>query len=172
MVWVFGYGSLVWRPAFPHLRRLPAYVEGFKRRFYQGSPDHRGVAGAPGRVVTLLPQEGARTWGLAYEVAAADEAAVLARLDHREKGGYARHRVTLHLRDLPPVEGLVYVATVDNPQYLGPAPLEDIADQVRSSVGPSGSNVEYVLQLARALDEMGAPDPHVTKLARLLGARW
>ncbi len=63
------------------------------------------------------------------------------------------------------MSALVYVATTDNPEYLGEAPLEEIAAQIQCSRGPSGDNRAYVLQLARALDEMGAPDPHVEALA-------
>jgi cation transport regulator ChaC len=45
---VFGYGSLVWRPAFPHVERRPACLHGWARRFWQGSPDHRGARGRSG----------------------------------------------------------------------------------------------------------------------------
>lgn len=184
-IWIFGYGSLVWRPAFAHRERRPARLRGFARRFWQGSTDHRGVPGAPGRVVTLVPDAAASCVGVAYrlEEAAAEE--VLNRLDHREKGGYARHRVRLELgtphaptadaeRPAPAAasgtaEGaLVYVATEANPNYLGPAPLEAIAAQVRGARGPSGPNAEYVLRLAEALRELGDEDPHVFALARLL----
>lgn len=167
-LWVFGYGSLVWRPAFEHRRREPARIRGWSRRFWQGSTDHRGVPGKPGRVVTLVPQADAECWGMVYEVAPADRARVLANLDHREKGGYARHEVPATLKSGESVHALVYLATPDNECYLGEAPLEAIARQVRASVGPSGPNVEYVVELARALAAMGAPDPHVEALARLV----
>lgn len=166
-LWVFGYGSLVWRPAFPHAERRAAYVRGWMRRFWQGSTDHRGVPGAPGRVVTLLPEPDARCWGTAYRVDREHAEEVVERLDHREQGGYERHRTTVYdAADHAPIgEALLYVATEDNPNWLGPAPVEDIAAQVRRSEGPSGDNVEYVLELARALREMGAHDPHVFGLA-------
>ncbi|MEO0321927.1 MAG: gamma-glutamylcyclotransferase [Myxococcota bacterium] len=166
-LWVFGYGSLVWRPAFPHRRRAPGYVRGWKRRFWQGSTDHRGVPGAPGRVVTLLPAPGERVMGMAYEVDASARADVLANLDHREQGGYARHEASVYGPDQTLVaEGaLVYVATPDNANYLGPAPVEAIAKQVVASRGPSGPNDEYVLALDAALLELGADDEHVRELA-------
>ena len=155
-MWVFGYGSLVWRPSIPFVEREPAWIGGWARRFWQGSTDHRGVPGAPGRVVTLVEEPGAVCWGMAYRVEAAERDAVLATLDHREKGGYDRREVTIHFRARDPVAGLVYLATPDNPNYLGPAPLDAIASQVRAASGPSGGNVEYVESLARALREMDA----------------
>jgi cation transport protein ChaC len=157
-LWIFGYGSLVWRPAFPHRQRRAAWVRGFRRRFWQGSTDHRGVPGAPGRVVTLVREADARCWGMAYEVAAPEVEEVIALLDHREKGGYERVEAELHLADESAAtrqrRGLLYLATAGNPNYLGPAPLAEIAGQVRAARGPSGHNVEYVLRLAEALLEM------------------
>jgi len=178
-LWVFGYGSLVWRPAFAFAERRPAVLHGFARRFWQGSTDHRGVPQAPGRVVTLVPDAAARCWGMAYRVAPAEVETVLAVLDHRESGGYERRRVALHdpaddaRGGRPWAEGTVYFATPDNPSYLGEAPLEGIAAQVRDAHGPSGANLEYVLRLAESLREHGAEDDHVFALEaalRRLGA--
>jgi cation transport regulator ChaC len=168
-LWIFGYGSLVWRPSFAFAERRTGFVRGYTRRFWQGSTDHRGVPGAPGRVVTLLPaSEHAICWGTVYRVEPGHEADVLASLDVREQGGYERHRVAVTHAEGSTPDVLVYVATPDNPNWLGEAPLAHIAEQVRCSVGPSGSNLEYVLSLADALAAMGARDEHVEALARLL----
>jgi len=170
-VWIFGYGSLVWRPDIPYAESRPAAIEGWTRRFWQGSTDHRGVPGAPGRVVTLVEEAGATCWGRAFLVTAADRDAVIDILDYREKGGYSLAEVGLRFAPAgDEAAGLVYIATPDNPNYLGPAPMPDIAAQVHASHGPSGANIEYVLRLAEALRHIGADDPHVFELERLLRA--
>jgi cation transport regulator ChaC len=167
-LWIFGYGSLVWRPAFPFAERRNCWIEGFTRRFWQGSTDHRGVPGAPGRVVTLLAEAGARCFGVAYRVADCEAAPILTALDHRERGGYERRELCLHFPDGSSAAGLSYVATPANPNYLGPAPLPVMAAQIARAHGPSGPNAEYVRELARALREMPADDPHVFELDALL----
>jgi|SRR5579859_1257703 len=174
--WVFGYGSLIWRPTFAYEERAVGWIEGWARRFWQGSTDHRGVPGAPGRVVTLVQEPGARCVGVAYRLAAAERDAVLAGLDHREKGGYERHEVDVHVRGAAGEAGrtlraLMYVATAANPEYLGPAADDALAAQIRASHGPSGSNTEYVLRLAEALRAIDAHDDHVFALADALAAR-
>ncbi len=167
-LWVFGYGSLVWRPAFAFAERRNAWIRGFTRRFWQGSTDHRGVPGSPGRVVTLLPEVGSSCYGVAYRVPESGVKCVLADLDHRERGGYDRRQVDLYFGDGTGTAGLVYIATPANPNYLGPAPLDAIAAQIAQARGPSGSNAEYVRELARSLREMPADDDHVFALDGLL----
>jgi cation transport protein ChaC len=172
-VWIFGYGSLIWRAAFPHVARRPARLEGWSRRFWQGSTDHRGVPGAPGRVVTLVRDPAALCAGVAYRIADPHVAQVLAELDERERGGYDRHAVPLHIAAGPgePAQvstGWVYVASENNPNYLGPASLADIAAVIRAAHGPSGPNLEYALRLAAELRALEAEDPEVFALERQL----
>lgn len=116
----------------------------------------------------MLPQEGGRVGGLAFLLAADVATEVLGRLDHRERGGYGRATVDLHpaAGGAPFATGLVYHATPDNPNYLGPADPEAIVAQILASAGPSGPNPEYLLRLDEALIELGLHDEHVHDLAR------
>jgi len=162
---VFGYGSLIYKVDFPYLEREPSSIVGWQRRFWQGSHDHRGTPRSPGRVVTLIPAPDVVCRGMAYLI----EHDVFEHLDHREKNGYERYpvRVSLDTSGLT-VDGLVYVAAEDNHAYLGPADLADVASHISRAHGPSGSNTDYLLQLADALRQLGDDDPHVYALEALL----
>jgi len=161
--WVFGYGSLIWRQDFPFLEARRGYIDGWERRFWQGSHDHRGVPHDPGRVVTLIESPSAKCVGRAFLV----EPEVFEHLDYREKNGYERHELAIHFSD-GSKPGVVYIAPIGNTAFLGDAPLAEIAAQIRRAEGPSGSNVEYLRQLARSLRELEAEDPHVFELEHLL----
>lgn len=169
-IWIFAYGSLIWRPDFEFSERRSGCVRGWSRRFWQASTDHRGVPGAPGRVVTLDHDPDAICWGLAYRVAPEAGDRVLAKLDHRESGGFERVslEVSLGADRGSTVCAITYVAGPANPNYLGHAPLPEIAEQVRGAHGPSGSNLEYALRLAESLRDHDIDDDHVFGIAELL----
>jgi cation transport regulator ChaC len=172
VIWLFGYGSLIWRPDLAFLERRAARVTGWERRFWQASWDHRGTPDAPGRVVTLIESPGALLWGVAYAVAASDWPGIVARLEHREQAGYRRLTLTAGLAAadragpvVAEVPAVVFIGGEDRDEFIGPEPLDATAAIVRRSRGPSGDNVEYVLALQRALAALGAPDPAVDALA-------
>ncbi len=169
-MWIFGYGSLIWRPDFEWVEREHGYVRDWQRRFWQGSTDHRGVPGAPGRVVTMLRAPGQTVWGTAYRIEGEVRDRVLRDLDHREKGGYERHELTVwsrHDKELLD-RALVYVATRENPHFLGPEDPHQMAAQIVRSHGPSGPNLEYLLELERSLrEDLDVEDEHVFELAAL-----
>ena len=115
--------------------------------------------------MTLVPSPGAVCRGMAYLI---DES-VFEHLDHREKNGYRRHEVAISLTDAgTAVTGVLYVADEGNHAFLGPAPDDEMAAHIARASGPSGSNRDYLLQLAQALHKLDAPDPHVHGLARLV----
>ncbi len=81
--WVFGYGSLMWRPGFAYLERRAAVLHGRRRAFCIYSVHHRGTPARPGLVLGLAP--GGSVRGVAYRVADADWADVVAYLREREQ---------------------------------------------------------------------------------------
>jgi cation transport regulator ChaC len=169
-LWIFGYGSLLWRPGFPFEEKRAALVRGFARRLAQGSPDHRGTPERLGRVATLERAPGAASGGLVYRVADRDAPEVLAALDVREQGGYDRLELDAELVEEPGgrVMAVTWVASPGNPYHLGPAPLAEVVAQIRAAVGPSGSNVEYVVRLDATLRALGFHDAHVAEVAAAL----
>ena len=105
---------------------------------------------------------------MAYEVLPASVPDVMAYLNHREKGGYTLHNVEFYPKEdnLITFPVYVYIATESNKEFLGDAPMADIARQVARSRGPSGENSEYLLQLAKAVREMGVDDDHLFELEK------
>ncbi|KAJ9130633.1 Gamma-glutamylcyclotransferase [Pleurostoma richardsiae] len=175
--WLFGYGSLIWKPP-PHFdRRVPGWVTGYVRRFWQ---DHRGTPEAPGRVVTLIERPHwekladhhatapEKVWGTAYRILAEKVVEVKEYLDIREINGYTIHYTPFYPADgSPPLRALVYIGTPQNDQFTGPQPVQTLAEHIYRSQGPSGLNQEYLLSLEHSLDELGpeSGDGHVTDLA-------
>ncbi|MFK7731280.1 MAG: gamma-glutamylcyclotransferase [Pseudomonadales bacterium] len=163
-IWLFGYGSLLYKIDFPILEQRKASIQDWARRFWQGSHDHRGTPDAPGRVLTLIEQAGSICQGLAFRV----EPQVFEHLDHREKNGYLRQLVTLNFEDGRQQQGLLYVADRTNAAWAGEASTAQIASQIKKSIGPSGRNDEYVLKLATALRELRYVDEHVFSIEQAL----
>jgi len=191
--------------------KCAGYIEGYKRRFWLASTDHRGVPESPGRVCTLIASEDSKekVWGVAYEVPTDDK--TQNDLDYREKGGYTRHATIFHRTsstettntdsdvcvggaipspechsislqneslnapsDIPAsIPVVVFIASSDVEEYLGPQSLESIADVISNSVGPSGKNSDYLLNLAEAARTLfpGVDDAHLYELERLVKER-
>eukprot|EP00898_Chlorokybus_atmophyticus_P004359 jgi/Chlat1/4924/Chrsp31S04842 len=178
-IWVFGYGSIIWRPGFVYSKRVEGYIKDYSRVFHQGNTDHRGTPDFPGRTVTLEHQPGAVTWGVAFCIEGDREAQrrALEYLDVREQQYDVRTHLPFYTdtADSPLVaKCLVYIASpnpASNPMYLGPAPLEELARQIAFAKGPSGHNHVYLFRLAEAMREMGVKDEelfHLDKLTRML----
>ncbi len=167
-LWLFGYGSIIWKTGFDYERAELGFIRDRARRFWQGSSDHRGTPDAPGRVVTLVDVPGECCWGMAFLIPARQVAATMVELDYREKNGYVREAVVIETRSGECLEGITYHADVTNPHFLGDARLEDIAAQINRSTGPSGTNKAYILELDEALEAHGIRDNHVRELAGLV----
>ncbi len=166
-VWIFGYGSLIWKTGFEFEARELAYIEGWSRRFCQASPDHRGTPEFPGRVVTLVPATNERCYGIAYRLPGDKLAQIVEELDYREKNGYERLAIEIHFNDRRE-PGIVYHADEDNPSFVRSESSSEIASRIMQSHGPSGSNTEYLLELHEALIAHGIEDHHVSELAKLI----
>ena len=163
-VWLFAYGSLIYKVDFPYLECRPAQVRHWVRRFWHGSHDHRGTPDNPGRVATLYPMQGGYCAGLAYRVTAQ----TLDTIDVREKNGYQRQSIALELTDGSQITAIAYVADRHHSAFLGPACLDVIADQIARCKGESGTNQDYLQQLALSLERLSINDMHVRSLLRRL----
>jgi len=162
-LWVFGYGSLIWRPGFSFVEKRLATVAGYSRRFCQASHDHRGTPDRPGRVATLASFPNSDCEGMAFRVADSVES-VLKLLDIREQDGYERHSLTLTFEDGSVVEGVTWIAVEGNPSWRGGESLEEVAKLIAYREGPSGSNREYLFELQRALVDANVVDTYIERL--------
>lgn len=174
VLWVFGYGSLVWNPGFNFDEKIIGYIKDYKRVFDLACIDHRGTPEHPARTCTLEAMEGEVCWGAAFSVKGGveKEKAAMQYLERRECEYDTKASVDFYKEgdDLTPaVTGvLVFTSTPDkenNKYYLGPAPMEEMARQIATANGPCGNNREYLFLLEKALFDIGHEDDYVIELA-------
>lgn len=166
-LWVFGYGSLMWRPGFDWAERRLARLEGWRRSFCLRSIHYRGTPEAPGLVLGLDRAPGAACDGVAYRVADDSRAAVLAYLRERELVSYAYHERTaaVRLEDGAQAQAVIYVVDRAHPQYAGVLNLIEQAAIIARCAGPMGTNRDYLLQTVEHLAALGLSDAELEALA-------
>jgi len=165
-VWIFGYGSLMWRPGFPHVDSRRARVTGLHRGFYVYSTHHRGSPTRPGLVLAL--DQGGVCDGIAYHVPADAAQQVVAYLRAREQvtGVYREITRPILIHGFAePVRALFYVVERRHVQYAGQLPLSLQARIIKGASGRSGVNLDYLLSTVLHLRALGI---HETRLERLL----
>ena len=172
-LWVFGYGSLIWRPGFAFLERVPARLIGAHRALCVLSHVHRGTPERPGLVLGL--DQGGACRGVAFRVAAAERDATIAYLRAREQvtSVYRETHRAVWLAGTPErrVTAVCYLVDRGHHQYGGRLTLEQQLHYVRQGHGQSGANRDYVLATVTALEALGIRDRDLHLLAeRLHGA--
>ena len=171
-LWVFGYGSLMWRPGFPHRRSLRGLLTGAHRRLCVYSWVHRGTQERPGLVLGL--DRGGACRGLAFEVAPDDSERVVTYLREREQVTmvYLERTRSVRLETGETVNALCYMVDTDHPQYAGRIDRDHMLETVTGAVGQSGENWEYVVNSAAAIRSLGLHDPDLEWLSdQLMDAR-
>lgn len=166
--WVFGYGSLIWNPGFAHVSAQQGLLRGAHRSLSIVSHHHRGTVEQPGLVFGLT--RGGSCRGMVFEVADADWSQVYAYLQEREQVTSVYRDVTrpVHLADGRLVGALAFLVDEHHEQFAGRLSLDQQLAMVRAGVGLSGRNVDYVLNTARHLRELGIRDRQLMALADLL----
>lgn len=167
--WVFGYGSLIWRPGFAAISQQRASMPGVHRRLCVYSYRHRGTETQPGLVFGLV--HGGSCRGMAFEVGEAEWPQVHAYLTEREmdRGVYREVTRSILLADGRRVAALAFVVDEKHAQYAGKLTVEAQVRLVRLGVGESGPNPEYVLETARHLRALGIWDRGLDELVAALG---
>lgn len=169
IVWIFGYGSLIWRPGFPYLRKFNGYIQHFQRVFYQLDTSHRGNEKQPGRVVTLVEKPNATCWGTCFCVTQELSRKIFENLDTRESGGYMRKLVPVYVNgsNCAVVTAYVYMVDPKSPSF-SVADKKEIAKTIATSVGSSGPNRDYLFNLAKAMRELSVDDVELFELEKMV----
>ena len=159
-LWVFGYGSLMWRPGFPVAAAAPGLLKGAHRSLCVISIFHRGTREQPGLVLGL--DRGGACRGTVYRVAPGAEEETVAYLRTREQVTDVYVEAYRPVRILDgsgiTVKALTYLVDHNHEQYAGVLAPEALLSLVSQGQGRSGTNIDYVLSTAKELRTMGLRD--------------
>lgn len=172
-LWVFAYGSLMWKPGFEFVEKRPARLPGYVRRFCLDSITYRGTPEYPGLVLALDEEPGGACDGVAYRVDARLRGEVHEYLRAREliTYSYLEKFLPIDVADGPETEALAYVMDRSHRQYRGGLSLEKQAEVIATAHGPAGSNVEYLENTINHLGELGVTDRELAQIYELVCAR-
>jgi cation transport protein ChaC len=167
-LWVFGYGSLMWRPGFEFKARHKAYVFGWRRRLCIYSHLYRGTAERPGLVLGL--DAGGECAGVAFCVESRFRKSTIQYLRERElvTAVYLERMIPATLESGETIEALSYLADSAHSQYAAPMAPEKLLELVQQGVGLSGANVEYVANTLAHLHKIGIADTELEWLVERL----
>lgn len=168
--WVFGYGSLMWKPGFDHVETVRARVSGYRRSLCLASRVHRGTPEREGLVLAL--DRGGSCVGVAFRVEPHKRDDVIAYLRERELVTYAylERFVKITLPDGRKGEALTYVIDRSHEQYAGSLSEAEAARRVMGAVGKSGTNEDYVLNTIEHLQALGIRDHWLEEVGRIIRA--
>ena len=170
-LWVFGYGSLMWRPGFAFVEAVPARLVGFQRAFCIYSTHHRGSEQRPGLVLGL--DRGGACAGIAYRVEASLRHDTIAYLRRREQisGVYRETYVPIALGHSlePNTSAITYVVERAHPSYAHRLAFARQVEIIRGARGLSGPNVEYLVNTSEHLRQLGIRDRNLERLAAAAG---
>ncbi len=168
MKWIFGYGSLMWRPGFAFEKKAEARLFGHHRAFCVYSHVHRGTPERPGLVLGL--DRGGSCRGVAFGLAEGQWAATIAYLREREQATsvYLEREMQVQLDSGERIKATAYLVDRAHRQYAGRLSLEDQLGLVRQGVGQSGANPDYVRNTVGQLDAMGIVDGPLHRLLEAL----
>ncbi|GER28172.1 cation transport protein chaC [Striga asiatica] len=165
VLWVFGYGSLIWNPVFEFDEKVIGFIKNYRRVFDLACIDHRGTPEHPARTCTLEKFEGAICWGAAHCVRGGPEKEKAAMANLKDP---TSNKENANTTKKPWWISLSFTSTPDklsNKYYLGPAPLEDMARQIATAFGPFGNNKDYLFLLEKAMFDIGHEDDYIVELA-------
>lgn len=161
--WVFGYGSLMWHPGFPHVEVRPARLRGLHRSFCVYSHRYRGTPQSPGLVLGL--DRGGSCHGMAFRVPAAEGEEVLDYLFEREMltGIYHATWRSAETRE-GPVRVLAFVVDRDHRQYAGSLGHDAVVALILQGCGDRGPCLQYLENTVHHLRALGLKDPALERL--------
>ncbi|MFK5980771.1 MAG: gamma-glutamylcyclotransferase [Rhizobiaceae bacterium] len=162
--WVFGYGSLMWKPGFPFSEERRAKIHGLHRSLCIYSWRHRGTEEKPGLVFGL--DLGGFCQGVAFRVSDENREEVHAYLREREliTHVYKEKWHDIELADGRSVNSLVYVVDQAHPQYAGVLSHDEQLRLVSTASGMSGNNKDYVVSTVQQLQAHDVPDEALERL--------
>ena len=166
--WFFAYGSLMWNPEFEYLRRETARLHGYHRCLCLWSVEYRGSLEQPGLVMGL--DRGGSCAGQAFLISQHAAPKIIDKLNEREMitGAYQSRLIPLKLQSGEQVNAVCLIARHDHPQYAPGLDHQTIIEIVQRAKGKRGSNIEYVLNTAHKMQEMGMIGRELKAILRAL----